>query len=110
MKKQLILFLVCSCLTMQAQTDQEVRSTMKRATRYMMDVVSYRGGFVWNYLPDLSRQWGELEASRTMIWMQAPGTPDVGQHMLDAYHATRDAYYDDWACRIASALMSAQLP
>lgn len=110
MKKQLILFLVCSCLTMQAQTDQEVRSTMKRATRYMMDVVSYRGGFVWNYLPDLSRQWGELEARRTMIWMQAPGTPDVGQLMLDAYHATRDAYYYDCACRIASALMSAQLP
>ena len=110
MKKLLILFFALVSLGLKAQTQSEVRSSMKRATRYMMDVVSYRGGFVWNYLPDLSRQWGEMEARRTMIWMQTPGTPDVGQLMLDAYHATKDEYYYDCACRIASALMSAQLP
>ena len=39
--------------------DHEVRQAMRRATQYMMDEVSVDGGFVWNYLPDFSRQWGE---------------------------------------------------
>ena len=52
---------------------------MRRATQYMMDVASYKGGFVWNYMLDYSRQWGELEAYRTMVWLQSPSTPDVGQ-------------------------------
>lgn len=110
MKKLLTAFLVLTSLSLQAQSQSEVLSCMKQATRYMMDSISYRGGFVWNYLPDLSRQWGEMEARRTMIWMQSPGTPDVGQLMLDAYHATKDEYYYDCACRVASALTAAQLP
>ena len=73
--------------------DKEARQTMRRATQYMMDVASYKGGFVWNYMPDYSRQWGELEAWRTMVWLQSPSTPDVGQVLLDAYHATGDEYY-----------------
>ena len=41
--------------------DDQVINTMKTATRFMMDKVSYNGGFVWNYLPDMSRSWGEME-------------------------------------------------
>lgn len=83
---------------------------MKRATRYMMEVASYNGGFVWSYLPDLSRQWGELEARRTMVWIQPPGTPAVGHLMLDAWRATHDEYYYQCAERIAGALVWGQLP
>jgi len=36
--------------------DAQILSTMKKATHFMMDSASYRGGFVWEYLPDLSRQ------------------------------------------------------
>ena len=46
--------------------DEQVLKTMKTATQFMMDKVSYNGGFVWNYLPDMSRSWGELEAKRTL--------------------------------------------
>lgn len=74
--------------------------TMKRATQYMMDSLSCHGGFVWSYLPDHTRQWGEIEATPTMIWMQAPGTPDVGQLMLDAYAVTHDEYYYQCAQRV----------
>ena len=81
---------------------------MKTATQYMMDVVGYRGGFVWNYLPDLSRQWGEMEARRTMVWTQDPGTPQMGHLLLDAYHATGDEYYYDAAMRVANALIWGQ--
>jgi len=115
MKK--LLLIICSLLlwgtfTMNAKvkTDDQTLLTMKKATRYMMDIASYRGGFVWNYLPDMSRQWGEMEAKRTMVWIQPPGTPAVGHLMLDAYHATHDEYYYQCAQKIANALIWGQLP
>lgn len=88
---------------------QQILETMQRATAYMMDSVSYRGGFVWNYLPDRSRQWGEMEARPTMAWLQAPGTPQVGHVLLDAYHATGDEGYYEAAERVARALIWGQL-
>lgn len=94
----------------QPDSEQRILDAMKRATHYMMDVASYRGGFVWNYLPDMSRTWGEMEAKRTMVWIQPPGTPAVGHLMLDAYHATGDEYYYQCAERIAGALIWGQLP
>ena len=75
----------------------------------MMDSISYRGGFVWNYLPDGSRQWGEMEAKRTMVWMQSPGTPQVGHVLLDAYHATGDEYYYQMAQHVTAAIIWGQL-
>lgn len=88
--------------------EQQALETMKTATKYMMETVSYRGGFVWNYLPDLSRQWGEMEARRTMVWVQSPSTPGVGNVLLDAYHATGDEYYYEAACEVAKALIWGQ--
>ena len=95
MKSLIHRLLVLTCLlvplTLTAKPkslEAQALETMKTATQYMMDVVGYRGGFVWNYLPDLSRQWGEMEAKRTMVWTQDPGTPQMGQLLLDAYHAT----------------------
>ena len=87
--------LLCSPLQANKPTESkaEIMSAMKTVTQYMMDNVSYRGGFVWQYLPDLSRSWGEMEAKRTMVWIQPPGTPSVGHLLLDAYHATGDEYY-----------------
>ena len=92
-----------------ADDNDDVPQAMRRATEYMMDVVSNEGGFVWNYLPDYSRRWGELEATPTMVWMQSPGTPDMGQLLLDAYHATGDDYYYQSATRVAHGLMRGQL-
>lgn len=88
--------------------DEQVLKTMKTATQFMMDKVSYNGGFVWNYLPDMSRSWGELEAKRTMVWIQPPGTPSVGHLLLDVYHATGDEYYYEAAKKVANALIWGQ--
>lgn len=103
---------LCAALTGTAQepTETQIQETMKKATRYMMEVASYEGGFVWNYLPDLSRSWGEMEARRTMVWIQPPGTPAVGHLLLDAYHATQDEYYYEAATRVARALIWGQQP
>jgi len=81
---------------------------MRRATRFMTETVAYRGGHVWAYLPDFSRSWGELEARRSMLWVQPPGTPSVGHLLLDALHATGDELYLRAALDTARALITAQ--
>jgi hypothetical protein len=94
----------------EAPTRAAALETMKRATTFMVEKASYKGGYVWSYLPDFSRQWGEMEARRTMIWMQAPGTSEMGQLFLDAYHATGDEYYYQAAEQVAGAIIWGQLP
>ncbi|MET8646337.1 pectate lyase [Streptomyces sp. NPDC004675] len=91
------------------QRTETIRA-MSRAATYMDGTVSYRGGYVWNYLPDLSVTWGEMEAKRTMCWVQPPGTPSVGHSMLDAYHATGEEVFYRAAERTGLALVDAQLP
>ncbi len=88
----------------------EVESTMRRATQFMVEKVAYRGGYLWNYLPDMSRRWGEMEARETMIWLQPPGTSSMGHLFLDAYHATHDEYYYRAAEQVGAALIWGQHP
>jgi hypothetical protein len=88
----------------------QVEATMRRATQFMVEKVSYRGGYLWNYLPDMSRRWGEMEARETQIWLQPPGTSSMGHLFLDAYHATGDEYYYRAAEQVASALIWGQHP
>lgn len=87
-----------------------VEAAMQRATRFMVEKVSYRGGYLWSYLPDFSRRWGEMEARETMIWLQPPGTSSMGHVFLDAYHATGDEYYYRAAEQVAGALIWGQHP
>ena len=94
----------------QAPDRARILETMKRATTFMTDKVSTQGGYVWAYLPDLSRRWGELEARDTQIWIQPPGTPTMGHLFLDAYHATGDDYYYQAAEKVAGALIWGQHP
>jgi hypothetical protein len=83
-------------------------TAMKQAAVYMDEVVSYRGGYVWSYAPDLSQQFGEMQAYRTMCWIQPPGTPSVGHAYLDAYYATGDRRFFQAAYRTAMAVKYAQ--
>lgn len=93
-----------------ADERQRVLEVMKRATTFMVEKVSTNGGYVWAYLPDLSRRWGELEARDTMIWIQPPGTATMGHLFLDAYRVTGDEYYYHAAEKAAGALIWAQHP
>jgi len=87
----------------------ESLAAMKQATRYMVEAVSTNGGYLWHYLPDFSRRWGEMEAYETMIWVQPPGTTSMGHLFLDAYQVTGDEYYYEAAERAARALIWGQL-
>jgi len=102
-------FLLCLAADFAPAVDRtEVLATMKRATAFMTETVSYQGGYVWNYLTDFSRRWGEMEATKTMIWIQPPGTPAMGHLFLDAYHATGDETYYHAAEQTADALIKCQ--
>ncbi|MFI6025730.1 pectate lyase [Amycolatopsis magusensis] len=88
----------------------DVPAAMRRAAVFFDEHLSHRGGYVWSYLPDLSRTWGEMEAERTLCWVQPPGTPSVGHSLLDAYHATGDEVFWRAAERTGLALAEVQLP
>lgn len=87
-----------------------VLDTMRRAAEFMVEQVSHEGGYVWSYLPDFSRRWGEMEAYPTMAWVQPPGTGTMGHLFLDAYYATGDEYYYKAAAEAAGALIRGQHP
>lgn len=88
--------------------NEDVRSAMLRATRFMVEKASTNGGYVAHYLPDFSRRWGELEGYQTQIWVQDPGTVSMGNIFLDAYNATGDEYYYQAAEKVAAALIWGQ--
>ncbi len=86
----------------------QAQDAMLKATQYMVEEVSNNGGYVWNYLPDFSRQWGEMEAYKTMIWLQHPGTISMGHVFLDAFETTGNDYYYKAAEKAASAIIWGQ--
>lgn len=93
-----------------APDENDIRKAMWQATDFMMNTVSQRGGFVWKYTADLSEQWGEVPARKSMIWVQDPGTVGVGNMLLNVYRATGDRRYLDEARRVANALIWGQHP
>lgn len=105
----LVLFLFSNFLFAKTKklTD-EIEQTMLNATKFMVEDVSTNGGYVWYYLPDFSRQWGEMEAYKTMIWLQHPGTISMGHVFLDAYHVTGEEYYYQAAIKAAKAVIWGQ--
>jgi len=86
----------------------EAEETMLAVTKFMVEDVSYNGGYVWYYMPDFSRRWGEMEAFKTMIWMQHPGTISMGHTFLEAYHATGNEYYYQAAQKATDAIIWGQ--
>ncbi|USU06803.1 hypothetical protein NF699_09140 [Sphingomonadaceae bacterium OTU29LAMAA1] len=85
-----------------------ITAAMLRAARHMVERVSHQGGYVWQIALDGGRQWGELEAYPTSVWIQNPGTPLMGQLFLDAYRATGDAYFYGAAAAAADVLVRGQ--
>jgi len=96
-----------------AQTEydikNQIRNVIKKAAEYFDKNISVNGGYVWIYKQDLSRRWGEMEAYPSMVWVQGPGTVEMGHLFLDAYEITRDEYYYNLAKKSAYALTKGQL-
>lgn len=106
-----LVFLLVSFQYLSAQNEsliKEIKTTMFDATKFMVEEVSINGGYLWYYLPDFSRQWGEMEAYKTMIWLQHPGTISMGNLFLDAYETTGEECYYEAAKKVAAAIIWGQ--
>jgi len=97
-------------MAQQSDLVKDAKKSMMDASRYMLEKVSTNGGYVGNYLPDMSRRWGELEFYPTQIQVQSDGVVSMGNTFLDAYAATGDVYYYQAAEKAAKALIWGQLP
>lgn len=98
-----------SALVEEPLTDEVVMRALRKAVEFFHSEVSSHGGYLWRYSADLTLREGEGKASKTMIWVQPPGTPTVGQAFLDAYEATGDTFYLNAAQDAAKALLRGQL-
>jgi hypothetical protein len=87
----------------------EASRALQRAVQFFRTEVSANGGYLWQYSSDLSRREGEGKASETMVWVQPPGTPTVGEAFLTAYKLTKDDYLLEAATETAMALVKGQL-
>lgn len=85
------------------------RTAMKKAVSFFRQNVSASGGYLWQYASDLSEREGENQASATQVWTQPPGTPYVGEALLEAYLVCREDYLLDAARDAGHALVNGQL-
>ncbi len=96
------------CLSADLST-ADAKQAMKKATRFFTNEVSASGGYLWKYSEDLTVREGEGKASDSMVWIQPPGTPAVGEAFLTAYQKTGEPYLLEAAKGAASALAKGQL-
>tara|TARA_R110002072_G_scaffold179059_1_gene335007 strand:+ start:33181 stop:34659 length:1479 start_codon:yes stop_codon:yes gene_type:complete len=85
------------------------QAAMKKAVSFFRQKVSASGGYLWQYASDLSEREGEQQASVTQVWTQPPGTPYVGEAMLEAYLVCGEDYLFDAARDAGQALVKGQL-
>jgi len=105
------LFLIFSHQYLTAQNTElklGAQDAMLKASRFMVEEVSTNGGYLWYYMHDCSRRWGEMEAYKTMIWLQHPGTISMGHTFLNAYEVTGDEFYYQAAQKAAAAIIWGQ--
>ena len=101
--------LPCTVLGGEVPLRQQAARTLREATDFFRSEVATEGGYLWRYSEDLATREGEGRASDSTVWVQPPGTPSVGMALLDAYHATGEAYYLQAARQAGNCLVRGQL-
>lgn len=74
-----------------AGADERARAqdALRRAIGFFHTQVSCEGGYLWRYSHDLTLREGEGVADAQTVWVQPPGTPAVGEAMLEVYQRTK---------------------
>ena len=88
---------------------KEALATAKRATRFLVEQVSTRGGYLWRYSSDLKLREGEGVVRTETVWVQPPGTPAVGEAFVRLFQATGDRQFLEAARLAADALRQGQM-
>ena len=90
-------------------SEQAGKAAMKKAVSFFRNKVSASGGYLWQYSGDLSEREGEQQASATQAWTQPPGTPYVGEALLEAYLVSKEGYLLEAARDAGNSLAIGQL-
>jgi len=88
---------------------QQAEAALWRACRFFREHVSCEGGYLWRYSADLTKREGEGRADASTVWVQPPGTPAVGQALLEVYQRIGDRRYLDLAHDAGRCLIRGQL-
>ncbi len=113
--RNLFLLFFAFCLSIQSFADsdaptlEEAKAALDKAVTFFTEEVSTHGGYVWCYSADLSKREGEGKVGETTAWLQPPGTPYVGEALIELYELTGDRNYLAKARETAMALVSGQL-
>jgi hypothetical protein len=83
-------------------------TALKKAATFYAQNCSNSGGYAWRHSRDLRLSEGEGETSPTSCWVQPPGTPSVGEALLDVYEVTGDKQYLDAARTAGNVLIRGQ--
>ena len=94
--------------TQAADTPGQARRALVKGAVFMRSI-SAEGGYLWRYSTDLQLVAGETRASRSMMWLQPPGTPSVGMALLESYQRTGERALLEHALAAGAALAQAQL-
>ena len=93
----------------QELTYRDGRTALLKAVRFMKENVSAGGGYLWQYSADLKLREGEGRATATEVWVQPPGTPSMGEALLESYLLTGEKELLETARAAAHALADGQL-
>ena len=89
---------------------EDVEAALIKAVRFFHSEVGSHGGYLWQYSGDLTLREAEGKIWRdTLVWVQPPGTPTIGEAFLDAYEATGDKVCLDAALDAADVLVLGQM-
>lgn len=105
----LLSILVCAPVVADEPGCEEAESALQRAVAFFRDNVSAEGGYLWRYSADLKQREGEGQGGPLTAWVQPPGTPSVGEALLEAYQLTGNGDYLEAARETALALVRGQL-
>ena len=103
-------FACCAAATAtEPPTREEARAALRKAVGFLRQKVSVQGGYVWLYSADLAKREGEGKVGATTVWVQPPGTPAVGEALVEAYELAGEPCCLDAARESAMVLLRGQL-
>jgi len=76
---------------------------------FFVDTIARHGGYVYKYSDDLAHSQGEVVTGPDTVWVQPPGTPEVGQALLDVFEMTKLPKAREGAIEAARCLVQGQL-
>jgi hypothetical protein len=87
----------------------DARVALEKSVTFFVDTIARHGGYVYRWSDDLAHSQGEVVTGPDTVWVQPPGTPEVGQSLLDVFEITKLPKAREGAIAAARCLVRGQL-